>query len=98
VLDARGWDGLRVAVRGNGADYGVHLRTPDLARPWQSYRAALATADEWRSVDLPFSAFAPHRTDTPLNIARWRRLGIVAIGRAFAADVALGGLWLYRAA
>lgn len=96
VLDARGWDGLRVTLWGNGAAYGIHLRTPDLTRPWQSYRAQVASAARWQVVDLPFSEFTPHRTDVPLNPARLRRIGIVAIGAAFEADVALADLRLYR--
>jgi hypothetical protein len=41
--------------------------------------------------------FAPHRIDLPLNVRRLRRVGIVAIGRAFAADVAVARLAFYRA-
>lgn len=96
VLDAGGWDGLRVTLWGNGAEYGVHLRTPDLMRPWQSYRARVATTPHWQTFDLRFSAFAPHRTDVPLNTARLCRIGIIAIGGAFQADVALGDLRLFR--
>jgi len=98
LLDARGWDGLRLTVRGNGATYGVHLRTDGLARPWQSYRAQFATAPLWQTVDLRFADFAPHRTETPLDIARLRRIGIIAIGAAFEADVALADLRLFRRA
>jgi hypothetical protein len=32
----------------------------------------------------------------PLDISRLRRLGLVAIGRAFAADLAVARLSLYR--
>jgi len=96
VLDARGWDGLRVTLWGNGAGYGLHLRTPDLARPWQSYRAQVASAPRWQVFDLPFSVFTPHRTEVALNPARLRRIGIVAIGAAFEADLALADLRLYR--
>lgn len=97
VLDARGWDGLRVTLWGNRAEYGLHLRTSELARPWQSYRAQVASARHWQVFDLPFDAFVAHRTDVPLNLARLRRIGIVAIGAAFEADVALADLRLYRA-
>jgi hypothetical protein len=97
VLNARGWDGLRMSIWGNGAEYGVHLRTPDLARPWKSFRAQVQSGPDWQVFDLPFAAFVPHRTETALDISRLRRLGILAIGRAFQADVALGGLHLYRA-
>lgn len=98
TLDARGWDGLRLVLRGNGAGYGVHLRTPDLTRPWQSFRARLAPGPRWETHDLPFADFVPHRTDAALATDRLRRIGIVAIGGAFEADVALAGLWLFRRA
>jgi hypothetical protein len=97
LLDASGWDGLALAVRGNGEGYGLHLRTDAATRPWQSWRQGFHAGPEWRRVRLPFAGFRPHRIDAPLDIARLRRLGLVAIGRAFSADLALGGLWLWRA-
>jgi hypothetical protein len=51
---------------------------------------------EWRTIRLPFAGFEPHRLDAPLDIARLRRLGVVAIGRAFTADITIGGLQFYR--
>jgi hypothetical protein len=44
-------------------------------------------------VRLNFRDFASHRTDVPLDLRRLRRIGIVAIGRAFSADLAVGGVW-----
>ena len=44
---------------------------------------------------FPFAGFVAHRTETPLNLRLLRRLGIVAIGRVFTADVAVGGLGFY---
>ncbi|RPH72296.1 MAG: CIA30 family protein, partial [Hyphomicrobiales bacterium] len=38
--------------------------------------------------------FTAHRTEIPLDLRRLRRLGLVAIGRAFAADLALAHLRL----
>lgn len=96
TLDASGFAGLRIQVRGNGETYAVHLRTPDNHRPWQSYRARFTAGPEWRTVDLPFESFAPHRLDAPLDRTRLRRLGVVAIGRAFQADLAVSELSLYR--
>lgn len=91
-VDASPWTGIELDVFGGDQDYGVHLRTPDLARPWQSYRHGFKALPVWRSLRLPFSGFAPHRTDAPLDIRRLRRLGVVAIGRAFYADLAVGGV------
>jgi hypothetical protein len=92
VADASGWNGIELDVFGKDEDYGVHLRTDALTRPWQSYRQIFTANAEWRTVQLPFDHFVPYRTDVPLDTHRLRRIGLVAIGRAFAPDLALGGL------
>jgi len=96
AVDASGWVGVEIDVLGNGERYKLHLRTADIVRPWQSYRADFTATPEWRTVRLPFTAFAPHRLEVPLDLTSLRRLGVVAIGRAFAADIAMGGLRFYR--
>ena len=83
-------------TRGNGESYSVHLRTSDAVRPWQSYRAHFVAQPEWGSIELPFAEFTPHRLDAPLDPRRLKRIGIVAIGRAFAADLNLAQLEFYR--
>lgn len=93
--DAAAYAGIALDVLGNDEDYGLHLRTADLSRPWQSYRATFTATASWQEIRLPFSGFVPHRTETPLNLHRLRRIGIVAIGRAFHADLAVGGLSFY---
>ncbi|MEP6967938.1 MAG: CIA30 family protein [Pseudomonadota bacterium] len=92
VVDASAWSGIELDVFGNGEGYGVHLRTDAVTRPRQSYRQIFRAHAEWRSVQLPFDDFVPYRTDILLDTHRLRRIGVVAIGRAFSADVALGGL------
>ena len=92
VVDADAWSGIELDVFGNGEEYGVHLRTDALTRPWQSYRQIFTADAEWRTVQLPFDHFVPHRTDVLLDTHRLRRIGVVAIGRAFSCDLALGGL------
>lgn len=87
LRDAGGFDGIRLDVTGNGESYNVHLRTADLWLPWQSYRAAFQTSSEWSTVFLPFSEFEAYRTTTVLKTDRLRRIGIVAIGRDFDAEV-----------
>lgn len=96
-VDARRWDGIRLEVFGNGEVYNFHLRTSDLRRPWESYRQSFRAPPEWMTVSLPFVSFAPHRTERPLNLARLRRIGIVAIGRAFEADIAIADIRFYAA-
>lgn len=96
TLDASAYRGIRLMVRGNGEKYSLHLRTPDNTRPWQSYRAEFTAGDEWQCIDLPFDGFAPYRLDTPLDVTRLSRLGLVAIGRAFSADVMVSSISFYR--
>ena len=94
-LDASAYAGLVLDVYGNHEAYNVHLRTEDLSRPWQSYRARFDTKPEWQTVKLPFDRFIPHRTTIALDLRCVRRLGLVAIGRAFTVDVCLARLALY---
>jgi hypothetical protein len=95
-LDASGFDGIRLRVYGNGETYGLHLKTADIRFPWQSYRAAFAAPPAWREIRLPFAAFEAHRVEAPLDVRRLRRLGLVAIGRAFAAELCLAEIAFYR--
>jgi len=95
-LDASGFTGVRIVARGNDEKYSVHLRTPDNVRPWQSYRAHFIAGAQWESFELPFSHFVPHRLEAALDITRLRRIGLVAIGRAFDADLSVSELSLYR--
>ena len=95
VLDASAWRGIELEVSGNGEEYGVHLRTANLTRPWQSYRQSFTSASKWQTIQLPFGRFAPYRTDIPLDTRQLRRIGVVAIGRTFSADLSLGALRYY---
>lgn len=91
-VDAGGWQGIVLDAFGNGETYGLHLRTTDVRRPWQSYRAAFRAMARWQRHHIPFTDFEPHRIDAPMDPRRLCRIGIVAIGRAFEADIAIGGL------
>ncbi|MDX1594986.1 MAG: CIA30 family protein [Gammaproteobacteria bacterium] len=95
-LDASARSGVALVVQGNGERYGVHLRTADVTRPWQSYRAGFVAGPDWTEVRLPFRDFTPHRLDAPLDPTRLRRLGLVAIGRPFRADLRLARIGFYR--
>ena len=79
--------GIRISVRGNGEEYNVHLRTTVLDRPWQSFRTSFRAAPQWTAIEFPFSGFTPHRTTVRLEPGGIRRIGIVAIGREFSAQV-----------
>jgi hypothetical protein len=90
TVDASAWRGIAVTVRGDNAVYGAHLRTRDVQRPWQSYRARFVAESTWQRIQLPFAAFAPHRLDVPLDLRQLRRLGLVAIGSQGKVDLAVG--------
>ena len=94
TVDVSAWRGIELDVFGNSEDYSAHLRTDNLKRPWQSYRQGFRADPEWRTVRLLFEDFAPYRTDVALNTSRLKRIGVVAIGRAFSADFSVGGLLL----
>ncbi len=95
LLDASAFDGVRLIVRGDGANYNLHLKTAATQLPWQSYRAAFATGPDWQEVRLPFSAFEPHRLVPALDPTRLKRLGIVAIGQAMTAEVCVAEIGFY---
>jgi len=92
LVDATSWSGIELDVLGNNEQYNIHLRTADLTRPWQSYRQSFLADGRWRTVRFLFRDFKPYRTDKRLDTTRLRRIGLVAIGRAFSADLSVGGL------
>ena len=97
-FDASGFEGIEIDVCGNGEMYGLHLRTEDVTRPCQSHRQELWAHRIWQTVQLPFSAFEPHRIDKPLDLRRLRRIGLAAIGRAFPGDLVISRIASYGAA
>lgn len=96
VFDASAWTGIGFDSYGNGETYEMRLRTDALTRVWQSFRADFTAPAAWTPQRIAFSTFAPHRTQAAFDPARLRRIGILAIGRAFEADIAIAGLHLYR--
>jgi hypothetical protein len=64
--------------------------------PWQSYRGRFRAGPEWREIRLPFDGFEPHRIGVPLDAGKLRSLGLVAIGRAFTAELCVAEVGLYR--
>jgi hypothetical protein len=97
TLDASSYAGVLLIANGNRESYGVHLRTPDCVRPWQSYRSGFIAGPEWQEIRLPFGQFEPYRLTEPLDVRHLRRLGLVAIGRAFHADLAVSAVGFYGA-
>ena len=96
AFDASDFTGLVLEVMGNGEQYNVHLRTSQLWLPWQSYRSSFIADSKWREIRLPFSAFEPYKTGKRLDTAKLVRIGVVAIGREFDADLCVGRLAFYK--
>ena len=95
-LDAAGYSGILLEVYGNGEQYNLHLRTADVWLPWQAYRASFTSPAAWHTVRIPFAAFSGYRIGAALDVGTLERIALVAIGRAFTADLCLARLALYR--
>lgn len=95
-LDASAYKGVRITVKGNGERYAIHLRTSHTWLPWQYYGASFPTTDTWTTIDLPFSGFEPASLRRQLDTSRLTSIGIVAIKKAFDADVSVARVELYR--
>jgi len=88
--------GLYLEVKGNEHDYNLHIRTSQLWLPWQSFRQTFHASQQWKRVFMPFTSFESYKTFSNLNAAKIQRLGILAIGEAFEANVCVRNLGLYR--
>lgn len=95
ILDAGYRSGIEIDVYGNDELYDLRLRTDDLERPWQSFRAPFRATAQWSTIQFPFLIFEPHRSEKVLRPARLRRIGVVAVGRVFQADVAVSDVRLF---
>lgn len=96
TFDASTWRGIKLDVFGNGEAYDLRLRTDQITRPWQSFRADFTAPDTWTTIQMPFADLQAHRTEATFDPARLRRIGILAIGREMRADIAIAGVRLYR--
>lgn len=96
TINADAWEGLRFDVLGNDETYDIRLKTEHLTHVWQSFRTDFVASHVWMTLSLPFSAFQAYRTDAAFEPSAVNRIGILAVGRAFSADVAVSNLRLYR--
>jgi hypothetical protein len=96
AFDASGWSGIALEVQGHGTGYELRLRTDDLTRPWQSFRTQIAPHAQWQTLRLPWSAFEAHRTEAAFDVAKLRRIGVLAIGSEMKADIAVASIGFYR--
>ncbi len=95
AFDSTSWAGIELELRGNGKTYELRLRTDQLSRPWQSFRAEFLAPGHWATLRIPFAELQPHRTDLRFDPAHLKRIGVVAIGREFEADIAVSAVRLY---
>jgi len=96
TLDASGYAGVELDVYGNGEAYNVHFKTSRVWLPWQHYRASFMAEPGWHTVRVPFAEFEGYRIGAAFDPARLERIGIVAYGRDFMADLCIGRVALYR--
>lgn len=96
AADASAYSGILLEVYGNDEEYNLHLRTDAVWLPWQSYRASFSAPARWQTVRLPFAQFSGYRIGKKLDLENLERIGLVAIGRAFTADLCIAKLALYR--
>ncbi len=86
------WAAIELDVFGNGHRYGLHLRTAAMALPWQAWRGTFFAGPAWQTVRLPLADFKPYRIAGVLTSGEVRRIGIVAVGEHFDADVCVARL------
>ena len=95
VFDASAYDGVEIEVSGNGELYNIHLRTDDLWFPWQSYRSSFTAGTHWQTYRIPFAELEKYKTFTRFDKKQLTRIGLVAIGRDFEADLCLASIRFY---
>ncbi len=93
-FDASSLNAIELNVIGNDETYDLRLRTSDLNRPWQSFRASFFAPSKWTTVHFHFADFIPHKTDTLFNPKHLRRIGVLGIGRVLTADIAVSKIRL----
>ncbi len=93
-IDASHCDGIELNICGNGERYDIRLRTDQLTRPWQSFRTDFTASPEWQVVRIAFDTVVSHKTDALFDPAQLRRIGILAVGREFQAEVAVASVHL----
>ena len=94
-FDASAYAGLELLVSGNNEIYNLHYRTSGLWMPWQSYRASFKVSPEWGRVQIPFSMITAYRTGKQFKPSQIKRIGLVAIGKNFDADLCVASVKFY---
>ena len=95
AFDASNYQGLELLVAGNNEVYNLHYRTSGLWLPWQSYRASFKVTPQWGIVRIPFSIMTQYRTSKQFQSKQIKRMGLVAIGKNFDADLCVASVGFY---
>lgn len=95
-FDASSYSGIEFEIAGNNESYNIHLRTNNLWFPWQSYRSSFIAGSEWKTYRIPFSKLEKYKTFHSFSAEKLERIGIVAIGRNFEADLCLASINFYH--
>ncbi len=94
--DGKNLQGVRLNVRGNGETYEIHITTNDRTYRGDYYSATFKADFDWKMIDLPFNKFKRKRSNkTKLDAKNIRRLGIVAYGREYVADISVSTIEFY---
>ena len=94
-FDATAYAGVELDVSGNNESYNIHFRTDGLWFPWQSYRYSFTATPDWQTHRIPFTNLAPYKTTQKFSRNEIIRIGLVAIGREFQADLCLAAIKFY---
>ena len=95
-FDASAYSGVEIEVAGNEELYNIHFRTGDLWFPWQSYRSSFTAASDWKTYRIAFSELEKYKTFHSFSQDQIKRIGLVAIGREFQADLCLADIRFYN--
>ena len=94
-FDASAYTGVELDISGNNESYNIHFRTDGLWFPWQSYRYSFIASPDWQTYRIPFASLAPYKTTQKFSPNEIIRIGLVAIGKEFQADLCLAAIKFY---
>lgn len=94
-FNASAFTGIDIEVSGNNESYNIHIRTDNLWFPWQSYRFSFIATPDWKTYRIPFSKLEPYKTTKEFPQDKIIRIGLVAIGREFKADLCIASINFY---
>ena len=94
-FDASAYTGIEIDVLGNNESYNIHFRTDDLWFPWQSYRFSFNATPDWQTYRFPFSKLESYKTTKEFSQDEIIRIGLVAIGREFQANLCIASIKFY---